>query len=193
MPKQKITKEMVVEAAFTLAREGGMERVMVKNIAERLGCSVQPIYSYCRNIDELRKNVAERTKEFIRSYVAAHIEEGDFFRSTGRAYLQLAKEESNLYKIFILHQREGISSFEEFYSAEASSRIAGIIAESLNLSISQAKRLHTHMLIYTIGIGAIFSVTSPGIPADEIYSMQEKAYEAFLRQAEGEGEEENGK
>ena len=53
MPKQKITKEMVVDAAFELAREGGMERVQVKPIAARLGCSVQPIYSYCRNMEGL--------------------------------------------------------------------------------------------------------------------------------------------
>ncbi len=37
MPKQRITKEMVVNAAFELARYGGMEQVMVKTIAER-GC-----------------------------------------------------------------------------------------------------------------------------------------------------------
>ena len=41
MPKQKITREMVVGAAFQLAREGGMERVLVKDIAARLGCSLQ--------------------------------------------------------------------------------------------------------------------------------------------------------
>ena len=33
MPKQRITKEMVVDAAFELARSGGMEQVMVKTIA----------------------------------------------------------------------------------------------------------------------------------------------------------------
>ena len=55
MPKQRITKEMVVNAAFELARAGGMEQVLVKTIAERLGCSVQPIYSYCNNMEELRR------------------------------------------------------------------------------------------------------------------------------------------
>ena len=38
------------------------------------------------------------------------------------------------------------------------------------------------MLIYTIGIGTIFSVTTPGISADEIYEQQEAAYNAFLSQ-----------
>lgn len=40
MPKQNITKEMIVEAAFEIARNGGMEQVMVKNIADKLHCSV---------------------------------------------------------------------------------------------------------------------------------------------------------
>ena len=46
MPKQRITKEMVVDAAFEIARNSGMEQVMVKNIENKIGCSVQPIYSY---------------------------------------------------------------------------------------------------------------------------------------------------
>lgn len=37
MPKQRITKEMVVNAAFEIARSDGMELVMVKNIAEKIG------------------------------------------------------------------------------------------------------------------------------------------------------------
>ena len=39
------------------------------------------------------------------------------------------------------------------------------------------------MLIYTIGIGTILSITKPGIPAGEILSQQETAYNAFLKQA----------
>lgn len=192
MPKQKISKEMVVEAAFTLAREGGMEQVLVKNIADRLGCSVQPIYSYCQNMDGLRKDVEERVKGFANEYAAARINQDDLFRSTGRAYLQLAKDEPNLFKIFILHQREGISSFEEFYRTEASPQTAEIIAKNLNLTLDQAKELHIHMLIYTIGIGTIFSVTAPGIPTDEIYTLQQRAYEAFLGQTQKtEGEKEH--
>ena len=51
MPKQKITKEMVVDTAFDIARKDGMDRVLIKKIAGKLGCSVQPIYSYCQNIE----------------------------------------------------------------------------------------------------------------------------------------------
>ncbi len=154
MPKQRITKEMVVQAAFEIARSGGMEEVLVKNIADKIGCSVQPIYSYCKNMDTLRQEVA-----------------------------QLAREEPNLFKIFILHQRKGISSLEDLYQAEASPQAAIFLADKLQISLQRARQLHLNMLLYTIGIGTVFAVATPGISADEIYTQQETAYEAFLKQA----------
>ncbi len=183
MPKQKITKEMVVHAAFELARAGGMEQVMVKNIAKKLNCSVQPIYSYCNNMDGLRNDVAKQAKQFIQEYVAAHIDKKDLFCSTGKAYIQIAKNEPHIFKLFIFQERKNISSLEELYQSETNPQVAQKIAKELNISIEQAKKLHLNMLIYTIGIGTIFSVTTPGIAADEIYLQQEQAYEAFLKAA----------
>lgn len=183
MPKQRITKEMVVDAAFEIARSSGMEQVMVKTIADKIGCSVQPIYSYCQNMNGLREDVIEKTNLFIQHYVMTHMDKNDTFRSTGQAYIQLAKEEPHLFRIFILHQRREISSLNDLYKAEASPHTAALIAKELHISISQARQLHLNMLIYTIGLGTVFSVTTPGISTDEIYTQQEMAYEAFLKQA----------
>lgn len=182
MPKQRITKEMVVNAAFEIARSDGMEQVMVKNIAEKIGCSVQPIYSYCKNMEGLRQDVTLKVCSFIGEYVKTHIDKDDIFTSTGRTYIQLAKEEPHLFKIFILHKRDGIASLEDLYQSEVSPDTAEFISKKLDISIEQAKKLHLNMLIYTIGIGTIFSVTTPGISADEIYKQQEAAYNAFLSQ-----------
>lgn len=182
MPKQRITKEMVVNAAFEIARNGGMEQVMVKSIAERLGCSVQPIYSYCKNMDGLRREVTEQACRFVQEFAANRVEPEDMFRSTGRAYVQLAREEPNLFRIFILHQRQGVTSLGDLYERETDSRTAEFIAEKWKISIHKARQLHLHMLIYTIGIGTIFSVTTPGISPEEIYSQQEDACQAFLKQ-----------
>ena len=178
----------MVEAAFEIAREQGMEQVMVKSIAGRLACSVQPIYSYCQNMDGLRQDVAARTAQYVREYIAAHTDRQDLFRSMGRAHLQLAKDEPNLFKIFILHSREGISSLEELYRRECDLRAAGLIAEQLGIDAAQARQLHLNMLVYTIGLGTIFAVTKPGIPADEIFAQQEAAFEVFCTAAEKKAE-----
>lgn len=185
MPKQKITKDMVVDAAFQIARNLGMEYVLVKNIADKIGCSVQPIYSYCHNMEGLKAEVVDKANRFVKDYVAARLNRNDLFRSTGQAYIKLTEEEPHIFKIFILHERKGISSLAELYQSEANPEMAGFIADQLNISPAQATMLHLHMLIYTIGIGTIFSVTTPGIPAKDIFAQQESAFQAFFKHAIG--------
>lgn len=190
MPKQRITREMVVDAAFEIARSEGMEQVMVKSIARRLGCSVQPIYSYCDNMEGLRQAVMEKTADFIQRYIAARLDKDDMFRSFGKAFLQLAREEPNLFKLHTMRPRMGVSSMDELYQKEARQGMAETISRQLGISVQAAKQLHLNMLIYTTGLGTIFSVTTPGIPVEEIFAQQKIAYDVFLAQAMGEPEKE---
>lgn len=184
MPKQRITKEMVVEAAFELAREGGMEQVLVKNIAARLGCSVQPIYSYCSNMEELKKDVQKHTARFFQEYVAAHIEKEDYFHSIGKAYLLLAKEESHLFEFYFLRKRSDrtIHSLEELYEQECSTSTADFLAEKYAISLEAAKRLHLNMVIYNTGISTMMISSNFGIPMEELDRQLQSAYEIFLQQ-----------
>lgn len=186
MPKQKITKEMVVNAAFQLAREGGMEQVLVKNIAARLGCSVQPIYSYCQNMDGLRTAVYAKVREFARAWFAREECGPGSFQAVGRACVRLAQEEPELFKLFILCPREGVASLDDLCRSESDPRLEAAIAGKLGLTEEDARRLHINMIVYTVGLGAIFSTAAPGIPASDIFSWQQTAYQAFLAQIKGE-------
>lgn len=183
MPKQQITKEMVVDAAFEIARNDGMEQVLVKTIAKKVGCSVQPIYSYCKNMEGLRQDVTARTCCFVQKYISTYLDPNDLFRSTGNAYIRFAKEEPHLFRIWILHRRDNICSLQDLYQSESSPHIAKFIANALQIDLFQAKQLHLNMLIYTIGLGTILATTKPGIPIDEIFAQLEIAYQTFLSQS----------
>ena len=148
MPRQRITKEMVVEAAFSLAREGGMEKVLVKNIAERIGCSVQPVYCYCRNMDGLRADVVDYTGKFIQEYVSERIDSSCLFESVGRAHALLAKEEPHLYRLYFLRKRKKAHSLDEIYQEETNPKVLEDITQKLGLEEDRAKKLHKHMMIY---------------------------------------------
>lgn len=183
MPKQRITKEMVVGAAFEIARTGGIEKATVKAIGEKLGCSVQPIYSYCQNMEGLRNDVAQKAREFVLDYARRNVDKEDLFRSTGQAYVHLAKEEPHIYRLFLFQERKNISSMDDLYQAETNPAVAELIAGDLGISVPAAKQLHLHMLIYSIGIGTIYSVMSSSIAEKEIFEQQDKAYQAFLNAA----------
>lgn len=185
MPKQRITKEMVVEAAFELAREQGIEQVLVKNIANRLGCSVQPIYSYCSNMEELKKDVQKRTAEFFREYVAAHVDKEDYFHSIGKTYLLLSKEEPNLFELYFLRKRAGCTatSLQELYEQECNFAVAEFLAEKLSISMEAARKLHLNMVIYNTGISTMMVSSNFGIPIEELDRQLVETYEVFLEQA----------
>lgn len=193
MPKQKITKEMVVDAAFDIARTQGTDQILVRNIANKLGCSVQPIYSYCNNMESLYRDVEEKAAGFIKEYLSSHIDKNNFFQSTGRAYIQLAKEEPHIFKLFILRKRKTIHSLEDLYEQETDPQVARFISDDLDIALSKAKELHLNMLIYTVGIGTILATAEPDILTDEILIRQETAYRAFLKQALEDTEKTDGK
>lgn len=178
MPKQRITRDMIVDAAFELARREGMESVQVKAIAERLHCSVQPIYSYCENMEGLRQAVMDRADAFLRERIAGQIAPEDPFRSTGMAYLRAAQEEPKLYELFLLRRREAVDSLDTLYRTQTAPGMAQAIAQKLAISLEQAKTLHLNMLIYTVGMGAILATTS--VPAEEAMRQLEQAYDAFF-------------
>lgn len=179
MPKQKITKEMVVDAAFELAKEGGMEMVLVKNIAEKLGCSVQPIYSYCESMEGLKQDLMVKTADYFRKYVIDHLDRNDVFRSTGKAYISLSKEEPNLFRLYFMRKRTDIVSIQDLYNKESNPEVTSFVARTLHISIEKAKELHLHMIIYTMGIAFILATSGADIPAGEISAQMDKAYRAL--------------
>ena len=140
MPKQKITREMVIEAAFDIARREGMEKVIVKNIADKLGCSVQPILLALAvpAMEDWKAALTERTGTFMKEYLAAHIEKKDYFRSMGRAQLRFAREEPQLFQLYFLRRRSDIHSLQELYSKESSREVAKFISDTLQITMAQA-------------------------------------------------------
>ena len=172
---------MIVEAAFEIARVNGPDRMVVKEIADRLGCSVQPIYSYCDSMEGLKRDLTIR----VRDYLAADADApgGDFFKMIGHAYVQLAETEPHIFQMYVLHEREGIDSLEALYQAESHPDVARKIAESLQIDITRARMLHRNMMIYNVGIGTILATAVPGIPTTEIYEQLDLAYQAFADQA----------
>lgn len=183
MPKQKITRDMVVEAAFRIARQEGIEAVLVKRIAQELGCSVQPIYSYCNSMEELRQAVAERARMHMAAYLAQQIDPGDIFRRTGFAYVHYAKEEPHLFRLYVQMKRDYVSCLSDLYQQDANPRVPYRIAADLNIPLEKAAALHLNMLIFTTGIGTIMASTPKGLEEDELISRLEGAYQAFLAQA----------
>ena len=58
-PKIKYSKEQIIESAIEIVRKNGIENLSARNIANNLNSSPQPIFSYFKNMDELKNSVFE--------------------------------------------------------------------------------------------------------------------------------------
>lgn len=63
-PKQKFTKQEIIIAAFDLAKDKGLDSITIRNVAQKLGSSIAPIYVNFNNIDELIQEVVKKHLRF---------------------------------------------------------------------------------------------------------------------------------
>ena len=68
-PKVKITKEMIVDAAFEIARSEGAENINARTVSKKLGCSTQPVMYHFKTIEELKKTVYVKADGYHSEYI----------------------------------------------------------------------------------------------------------------------------
>ena len=62
--KATITQKEIVNAAFKITRKEGFEQITSRKLAAAAGCSTQPIFRVYETMDELRKDVYDKTAEY---------------------------------------------------------------------------------------------------------------------------------
>lgn len=101
-PKIKITKETLLQCAFRIAEEEGIAAVTSRSVANRAGCSVQPVFSHFPTMEALRKETFDYACERFMEEVLAREGEPDFLPSVTRWTVDLARNRPNLYRLLYL-------------------------------------------------------------------------------------------
>lgn len=112
--KQSVTKEMLIDAAFDLVREKGQEELSARHLAEKAGCSTQPIFRIYRNMGEMENDLFLRCAEYFSGYFEL---DSNFsvipFVNFGMTYISFAKNEPNIFKLLFLTDNQlGKSSYD---------------------------------------------------------------------------------
>lgn len=113
-PPKKFSKEEIIQAAFEIAREEGLDAITIRKVAKRLGSSIAPIYVNFANVEELTQAVIEHTHNVAKQLVLEQ-NSGHPFRDIGIASIKFAKQYSVLYRDLIMkdnpymkHNEEGL-------------------------------------------------------------------------------------
>lgn len=175
-PKQRITREMILERSFVMFCNQGMEAVNARSVAKTLNCSTQPIFSYFAGMDDLKSALDQKARELYETTVLGEIDKTPGTLGCCRAYVVFAKEQPRLFAHLFLRMGEGCEAprmdealLERMVREE--SELAGVAQE-------QAKEYLTRLWVFTHGLAALMAsgcaMFAPEQADEMIVSMRDK-------------------
>ena len=150
----KITAEEILEGAFALVRDRGMEALNARSLAAALGCSTQPIFRNYPNMEALRGAVLER----VHSVYRRRMEEAEaaspypVYKARGMAYIGFAREEPNLFRLLFMRSRVGAAEGPEDADWPQDTALAGT---GTGLEGREAELFHLEMWALVHGIAVM--------------------------------------
>ena len=101
-PKNKFTREEMIEAAVRVVQLNGIDSLTAKALAAELGVSTQPVFTCFHTIEEAKNEVCIAAEKLYDKYVTDGLHMPIPFFGVGMQYLRFAKEEPELYRLLFL-------------------------------------------------------------------------------------------
>ena len=161
-PKKKYSRKQIVETAFKLAKDNGLESLTARKVADELGSSVAPIYVSFDDIKDLKKAVAQKAFNISREMSKEEVT-GDKFLDIGIASLRFAKQYSKLFQELVLKKND----YMEDYDQELGDGIIEEMSDDLKLSDLTEEELRMILLkmrIFQLGLSVM--VANDLLPED---------------------------
>ncbi len=154
MPKAKVTRDMVVEAAFAVARAAGAEQVNARTVSENLGCSTQPVMYHFATIEALKRAVYAKADRYHSDYL---METEDLPLGIGLNYIRFAIEELHLFRFLFQSGFAVEGSLPEMLDSAELEPILSAMQGVLGLGAGQTKEVFLTVALFTHGYASIIA------------------------------------
>lgn len=157
-PRAKITKEMIIDAGFDIAREEGAEAINARAVAGRLGCSTQPVMYQFSTVEDLKRAVYAKTDRFHSDYLMRP-RDGQFdpLLGIGLNYISFAIEEPNLFRFLFQSGYAVEGSVLEMIDSEELVPILGAMQAGMGLDMEKTKEVFLTLALFVHGYASIIA------------------------------------
>lgn len=101
---------IILNAAVRITEEQGIDKLNARNLAEKLGCSVQPIFRVYSGMEELKRAVVVKAGEIYSQCLSDSISTEDGLVGLEMAYINFAQEQSAMLYTGTFFAAHGIAS-----------------------------------------------------------------------------------
>lgn len=177
----KITKEKILDAAFSIARSYGINKVSNREIAKRLNCSIRPIYYQFKNVAELNKELYVKIEKFFYKFIMDNmIDTMPLYKQVGINYIKFAREETNLFKFLFMTRSDLIPKELISKDQEDFKELVKLIKISTKLSDKDVESFHIKMWIFAHGIATLSANNTVEFNDEQISHLLSLEFQALM-------------
>ncbi len=154
-PKAKITKEMVINAAFEITRTEGAENVNARTVSQKLGCSTQPVMYHFAKIEDMKKAVYEKLGWFHTEYLMNISSQDNVILGMGLNYIRFAVKEPNLFRFLFQSDFAVENNLLEMVDCEALKPVISAVQKAMELNEKQTKEVFITLAMFVHGYASI--------------------------------------
>lgn len=103
-PKPKKNREDIIDAAYELMEEKGIDAVVAREVGKRLDMTVSPIFTCFGGMDELKGEVYRRAQKEFAEYLAGCLDYFPAFKEFGLRWVSFAKEHPHTYEMLFMRR-----------------------------------------------------------------------------------------
>lgn len=179
--KIRISKDMILDAAFEIVRQDGMEKLSNRELANRLKCSIRPIYYQFENVEEMQKELYIKIEKYFYKFLLDNmVNEIPRYKQVGINYIKFAKQEKKLFQTLFMSDI-GLTP-DAFVSKDGDDyeEIAKLIKISTNLKDNDIKDFHTKMWIFCHGIATLVANGTIKLTDNQIQELLSNEFQALM-------------
>lgn len=176
-PKAKITKDMIIDAAFEVAREAGVENINARTVAKKLNCSTQPVMYHFAKVEDLKKAVYAKLDWYHTEYLMniQKPQEG-IMLGIGLNYIRFAIEEPNLFRFLFQSGFAVENSLLEMIDSEELKPVLFAMQEAMEMNMEQTKEVFLTIALFAHGYASIIANNSLEYDEAVVASHLERTY-----------------
>lgn len=175
-PKEKVSKVRIEDTAFEMTREYGFSEVTARKLADRLGCSTQPIFRAYENMDELRTDLFYMSVEYFLTKILSKKNRTPAYMGLALSYVEFAQEERNLFELIASVDDFGTQTVAEFLKSDDGSRILERITGNRKVSDTRGREQFTMFWMFVHGMATLLAGNRVQLTDREIRNYITKAY-----------------
>lgn len=179
--KIRISKDMILNAVFEIVRQEGTEKLSNRELANKLKCSIRPIYYQFENVEQMKKELYIKIEQYFYKFILDNMIEGiPQYKQVGINYIKFAKKEKKLFQTLFMCDTGLTPDTFVTKAGHDYEEIEKLIRTSTNLNDDDIMKFHTKMWIFCHGIATLVANDTIKLTDSQIQELLSDEFQALM-------------